>query len=103
MRSENETTCPLKSESQSGGCIMRFKTIRNTSILGTCLAAMAVATPAMADDAADAADAASAVDGEAIVVTGTRATYNNSALSEELIADKPPVASVLDQIGSAHV
>lgn len=75
---------------------MRFKTIRNASILSTCLAAIAVATPALADDAADAADAADALNGDAIIVTGTRTTYNNSALSEELIADKPPVASVLD-------
>ncbi|WP_067735554.1 TonB-dependent receptor domain-containing protein [Novosphingobium naphthalenivorans] len=75
---------------------MRFKTIRNASILSTCLAAIAVATPALADDAADAADAADALNGDAIIVTGTRATYNNSALSEELIADKSPVASVLD-------
>ncbi|MEJ2457371.1 MAG: TonB-dependent receptor plug domain-containing protein, partial [Novosphingobium sp.] len=64
------------------------------------MAAIAVTTPALADDAADAAgaasDAANSMTGEAIIVTGTRATYNNSALSEELIADKPPVSSVLD-------
>ncbi|MCJ2179383.1 TonB-dependent receptor [Novosphingobium album (ex Hu et al. 2023)] len=79
---------------------MRLKTIRNATILGTCLAAIAAATPALADDAADAADASDSLNGEAIIVTGTRATYNNSALSEELIADKPPVASVLDLVGT---
>ncbi|MCJ2187183.1 TonB-dependent receptor domain-containing protein [Novosphingobium beihaiensis] len=74
---------------------MRIKTVRRACILGTCLAAITVAAPAMADEAADTASA-DAASGEAIVVTGTRATYNNSALSEELIADKPPVSSVLD-------
>ena len=83
---------------------MRFQSIRTASILGTCLAALAAATPAIAAGAAD--DAAEApADGsgnagtmpsDAIIVTGTRTTYNNSALSEELIADKPAVSSVLD-------
>ena len=74
---------------------MSFQKVRNACALGTCLAAIAVASPAMADEAADMADA---IDGAAIVVTGTRATYNNSALSEELIADQPPIASALDLV-----
>lgn len=76
---------------------MRFHTIRNACVLGTCLAAIAVATPAFADEAAEAAAAeTTSSDAEAIIVTGARTTYNNSALSEVLIADKPAIASVLD-------
>ena len=75
---------------------MSFQKVRNACVLGTCLAAIAVASPAMADEAADGAGAP--MEGGAIVVTGTRATYNNSALSEELIADQPPIASALDLV-----
>lgn len=75
---------------------MSFQKVRNACVLGTCLAAIAVASPAMADEAADSAGVP--MEGGAIVVTGTRATYNNAALSEELIADQPPIASALDLV-----
>ncbi|KHK89438.1 TonB-dependent receptor [Novosphingobium malaysiense] len=75
---------------------MSFQNIRNASVLGTCLAAIAIASPAVAEDAAD--NMADGANAETIVVTGMRATYNNSALSEELIADQPPIASVLDLV-----
>ncbi|SFF89929.1 Outer membrane receptor for Fe3+-dicitrate [Novosphingobium sp. CF614] len=70
---------------------MRFQVIRNSCILGTCLAAIALASPATADEAGDVADAA-----DAIIVTGTRTTYNNAAVTPEMIAEQPPIASVLD-------
>ena len=54
---------------------MSFQKVRNACVLGTYLAAIAVASPAMADEAADGAGAP--MEGGAIVVTGTRATYNN--------------------------
>lgn len=72
---------------------MRFRTVRSFCIIGTSLAAMIAASPALADEAADAP-----ADADAIVVTGARTTYNNSALTEEMIVQQPPVASVLDLI-----
>lgn len=82
---------------------MRFQTVRHACVLGTCLAAIAIATPAFADEAADAnaaGTAASDSDADAIVVIGARTTYNNSTLTPELIADKPPIASALDLINT---
>ena len=73
---------------------MRFQTVRHMSILGASLAVIAAASPAQADEAAEAEN----VDTEAIVVTGTRTTYNNSMLTEQMIAEQPPLASVLDLV-----
>jgi outer membrane receptor protein involved in Fe transport len=56
------------------------------------MAAIAAATPALADETSDADDA------EAIVVTGLRTTYNNSAVTEQMIAEQPPISSVLDLV-----
>lgn len=69
---------------------MRVQRIRTASILGCCIAAIAAASPAMAQD-----PAGSEVDAETIVVTGTRATYNNSAATVEMIAQQSPITSVL--------
>lgn len=83
---------------------MRAQTIRNFCILGTSLAAIAVAAPVAArtaDEPAEAAAADPAYDSaEAIVVTGQRTTYNNAALDETLLDDKSPIASAIDLIGT---
>ncbi|AIT82261.1 TonB-dependent receptor domain-containing protein [Novosphingobium pentaromativorans] len=73
---------------------MKFQTIRHMSILGASLAAIAAATPACADEAADAGE----TNVDAIIVTGTRTTYNNSMLTEQMVAEQPPLASVLDLV-----
>jgi Outer membrane receptor proteins, mostly Fe transport len=74
---------------------MRFQTIRRACAVSTCIAAIVAATPAFAADA-DAADADAS--GDAIIVTGARTTYNNSAVTEQMIATQPPVASVTDLV-----
>jgi outer membrane receptor protein involved in Fe transport len=79
---------------------MRTSSIRSFCILGASLAAIAAATPAIAEEAAEAADYASEADAGAIVVTGQRTTYNNAALDETLLDDKSPIASAIDLIGT---
>ena len=76
---------------------MKTISIRIGCAMGASLLAMATATNAYADDAAVEADAASA-DAETIIVTGQRATYNNSNTTEEMLSAVPPVTSVLDII-----
>lgn len=65
---------------------------RHFLVVGASLAAIAATSPAIAADAADAAEA------DTIVVTGTRATYNNAAATETMIAEQPPLVSVLGVI-----
>lgn len=77
---------------------MRFEHIRHFCTLGASIAAIAAASPALADDA-DASPNAP-VNADAIIVTGQRTTYNNAALNETLIDDKPPIASVLDLVAT---
>jgi outer membrane receptor protein involved in Fe transport len=75
---------------------MHIRSLRHACIIGTSLAALA-ATPAIAEEAADAVDA---TDADAIIVTGARTTFNNSALNEVLIDDRSPVSSVIDLINT---
>jgi iron complex outermembrane recepter protein len=63
-------------------------------MLGASVCAMAAAAPALA------AEAEVAPQDDEIIVTGRKATYNNSALDENLLDDKSPVASPLDLIGT---
>lgn len=80
---------------------MRAATIRNFYLVGTSMTALALAAPAYAEEASadSAADASSGeVEGEAIVVTGQRTTYNNAALTEDLITQQPPMVSALDLV-----
>ena len=75
---------------------MHIRSLRHACIIGTSLAALAAA-PAYAEEAAETVDAAEA---DAIVVTGERTTYNNTALADFLIDDRSPVSSVVDLINT---
>lgn len=75
---------------------MRISNLRLAFTLGASLAAITAVSPAFASDAD--ADAAEYGDGDTIIVTGQRTTYNNSELSEQMIAEQPPLASVLDLV-----
>lgn len=77
---------------------MRRLSIRNIIIIGTSISALSAAIPAYANSAEE--DAAAAEAAAEIIVTGQRTTYNNAALDQRLIDDKPPVSSVLDVIGA---
>ncbi|MEW9856611.1 TonB-dependent receptor [Novosphingobium sp. M1R2S20] len=83
---------------------MRRKLFNRSVLVGTSLAALMCWTPARADEAADAAAeavagaAGSEAGAEMIIVTGQRTTFNNSAVSEILIDDQPPLQNAIDLI-----
>lgn len=81
---------------------MRFQAFRNACILGTCLAAITLATPAMADGANDAAAAADAADdsadGGAIVVYGKGQTHQVQSITDKDIVNLAPGTSPLKAI-----
>ncbi|MET1754986.1 TonB-dependent receptor [Novosphingobium sp. RD2P27] len=77
---------------------MRSYSIRRSALIGSSLATLVSWTPALAAD--EAAAAVDAVDASMIVVTGERTTYNNTAVSDVLLDDRPPLANPLDLINT---
>lgn len=71
---------------------MRFQAIRNVCVLGASLAAIAVATPAFAEDAAEGSD------DNAIVVYGRGETHQTQSISEKDIVSLVPGTSPLKAI-----
>ncbi|MCB2076839.1 MAG: TonB-dependent receptor [Novosphingobium sp.] len=67
---------------------------------GASILAVAIATPAMAEEAGEAAaaDDAGYLGGETIIVTGVRTTYNNAETTEGMIASAPAITSPLSII-----
>ena len=77
---------------------MRRQSFDRSILVSSSLVALICWTPALADEAAGAATADAAVEAETIIVTGQRATFNNSAVSEILIDDVSPVQNAIDLI-----
>lgn len=75
---------------------MRQSSLNRSILVGSSLAALVCWAPARAEEAAD----ATAAEADAIIVTGQRTTYNNTALSEILIDDQPPISSVVNLINT---
>lgn len=74
---------------------MRIQNVRRNIVLGTCLAAIAAASPAMADEASDAADAG---DGGSIVVYGKGQTHQVQSITNKDIVGLVPGTSPLKAI-----
>lgn len=78
---------------------MRRSILRISAYLGSSLMAMAIVSPALAEDASnDTSDASETAEGEVIIVTGARTTYNNNVTTEPMLRQQTPITSPLAMI-----
>ncbi|MCB2074141.1 MAG: TonB-dependent receptor [Novosphingobium sp.] len=76
---------------------MRVPSLRNTTLAGASVLALALAAPVHADEYSGAESAAEYAGAE-IIVTGARTTYNNSQVNDGMAAQQTPLTSPLSLI-----